>query len=84
MEGHDSRGRLREEFRRTPATLPDDTPEADEEHKLDSYTLVTSPTTYSIDGSSAMPFLIFSKIEVFQLSSFMTWSYSTTAAVNPS
>ena len=31
-----------------------------------------------------MPLLIFSKIEVFQLSSFITWSYSTTAAVNSS
>ena len=31
-----------------------------------------------------MPFLIFSKIEVFQLSSFIIWSYSTTAAVNAS
>ena len=48
------------------------------------YTLVTSSVAYRIDGSSEMPFLIFSKIEVFQLSSFMIWSYSTTAAVNAS
>ena len=36
---------------------------------------------YSIDGSSVMLLLIFSKIVVFQLSSFMTWSYSTIALV---
>ena len=37
-----------------------------------------------IEGSSLMPLLIFSKMFVFQLSSFMTWSNSYTAAVNVS
>ena len=43
-----------------------------------------SSWAYSKDGSSEMPLLTFSNIAVFQLSNFMTWSYSTTALVNAS
>ena len=72
--------------RRAPTSLPsaeiDPMVNNPEDRGLD--TSYTSSAAYSIDGSSEIPFLIFSKIAVFQLSSFMTWSYSTTALVNAS